>query len=143
MLRIAVELTVRWASALPIRRALALQSFGAHGLGKPGAKAMLEGPENRDIVIDLAGIPHVLMTKELEDDLAKTMLTLPGRRGTTASSVEVPTIGNLLTARLRFPRVGGLNPDAGSAEVSLSSGPLRFREEFKLRSMVYEGRLEL
>jgi hypothetical protein len=142
MLRLAVDLTIRWASALPIRRAYALQEFGQGGLANDKARALL-GEEPRGTILELAGIPHALATRELEQNLAKARLSVPGRRTLTPASVEVPTMGVQVTARLLFPRIAALSPEAGEIGFFAESGSLKIDEKFKVRSMVYEGRVEL
>jgi hypothetical protein len=142
VLRLGVELIIRWASALPVRRALALQQFGRNGLDEDKARAMLS-EEPRDFLIELAGVPHALINSEVEQHLRKARLSVPGRRPLTPLSVEVPTIGRLVTARMTFPRAAGLSADAGAIRFRIESDMLPVVEEFKLRSMVYEGRLEL
>jgi hypothetical protein len=142
MLRVGVELIVRWASALPVRRALVLQEFGRQGLG--GEKARLRLSEQpRDYVIELAGIPHMLVKPEFERQLRQARLSVPGSRTLSPLSVELPGIGTHVTARMAFTRVENVAPEAGVATFSLEAEDLKIKQDFKLRSMVYEGRLEL
>jgi hypothetical protein len=140
VLRVGVDLIVRWATALPVRRALALQEFGRDGLANTRAIQMLtEEPD--EIVLDLAGIPHALVGQELERNLAKAKLTASNRRPLNPLSVEVPTMGAQVTAKLRFVRFENLDPE-GTIEIVIP-GALPISERFKLRSMVYEGRIAL
>lgn len=141
-LRVGVDLIVRWASALPVRRALALQGFGRDGMDQEKARAMLS-EQPGEYVIELANIPYAFVSSALERQLRAARLSLPGARSMTPTAVELPTMGTHVTAKMIFPRLKNLNSDAGVAAFSVESGTLRIREEFKLRSMVYEGRLEL
>jgi hypothetical protein len=135
---VGLDLIVRWASALPVRRALALQEFGRDGLDDPKAVAML-AEEPGHFVIEIAGFPPMMNGPELEQDLKKTELLLPRRRPAKPVSVEVTYV----TARLTFERAESLDPRSGVAGLNLGSPYLPIEEEFKLQSMTYEGRLEL
>jgi hypothetical protein len=141
VVRLGVELIIRWASALPVRRALVLQQFGRDGLDNANAQAKLSEPA--DFVIELAGIPHLIVTSDFEKRLAKARLYVPGRRAMAPREVEIPSPGVHVTVRMTFARVPELTPDSGSIGLTLDSGPLRIDEEFKLRTMVYQGRVEL
>jgi hypothetical protein len=142
ILRVSVELIVRWASALPVRRALALQEFGRDGLGSEKAREMLS-EQPAGYVMELAGIPRMLLSPDLERQLRKARLSVPGARSSTPLSVELPTMGLFLTARMTFPRWKDAATGEGAAAFALDMCGLRIQQEFKLRSMLYEGRLEL
>jgi hypothetical protein len=144
VLRVAADVTVRWASALPIRQALALQEFGRDRLDDPRAKALLAARD--EFVIELAGIPRAIVgdtNEELVAELKKARLSVPGHRPLLPDSVELPTIGMYLTATLRFPRVTGIPVDSRKIELATRVGTTRLEQQFKIESMVSEGRLEL
>jgi hypothetical protein len=145
-LRLGVSATVRWASALPVRRAMVLQEFGRDGLEHPRALETLSR-QDTDYVIELAGLPRNIAggeTEGIRKQLLKSARLSPaGKRSAGPASVEVPGYGNLVTATLRFPRISDLNTEIGTIEFSAALGAARIAERFKLRSMVYEGRLEL
>jgi hypothetical protein len=121
---------------------MVLQEFGRDGLDHPKARAMLSDAP-AEFVIELAGIPHMLVTSELERNLGKARLSVPAARPLGPSSVELPSIGAHVTARLKFPRPKATTPDAGAVGFFMESGSLRIDEQFKLRTMMYEGRIEL
>lgn len=144
--RTAVSVIVRWASALPVRRATALQQFGRNGLNDDRAIALLNGtPE--EYIIELAGLPRNVAGKgpeEIQKQLMKTArLFTAGRRPLSPTTVTVPSYGLQVTAALRFPRYLNLTAEEGTVEVSAETGQVRLSEKFKLRSMIYEGQLEL
>ena len=141
-IRIGVELIVRWATALPVRRAMALQQFGRSGLESEGAKALL-AEEPKDYIIELAGVPHLVANEEFVRQLQNAKLSFDGRRPSPALSAEVAGVGTRLHARLTFPRAEQLTPDSGTAVLTVNAGGLKIEEEWKLRSMIYEGKLEL
>ena len=144
--RAEVYLTVRWSSALPIRQALALERWGRRGVDQPEAVAFLNEPPS-DYVIEIFGMPARLGaegTKNLERDLKKTArLLLKGRRPIEPLTVEVPEHGEHLSAELHFPRLEPVSADMGDLQFHAAAGGLEIESKFKLKAMVYDGRLEL
>jgi hypothetical protein len=144
--RTEIYLTTRWASALPIRQALALSEFGVAGLDNDRAVELLK-PNEQEYVIEIAGFPTTLIRQGAErfaEELQKTArLTVPSRPAIVPASVNVPPHGMHLMATLRFPRLADLATKDGTIELSLESGAFKIRERFKLEKMVYEGQLEL
>jgi len=139
-------LTVRFSSALPIRQALALSEFGRAGLDDPRAVKLLT-TEPEECVVEVAGFPTISMNRgaaALAEDLRKSArLTVKGSAPVAAKAAEVPEHGMHLVATLRFPRFGDLPVADGVLQFSAGSGTIRIEQPFKLKQMVYRGRLEL
>lgn len=140
--RMGVDLIIRWASALPVRRAMALQEFGRGGLDQPGALELLNTPPEH-FVIELAGLPSSLVNAEFERNLAKARLVLPGGKMVKPAVVDLPAFGVNVNATLRFPRSEQGVSEDGRIELYVQAGTLSIEEKFKPRQMMYEGRLEL
>jgi hypothetical protein len=143
--RTEIYLTARWASALPIRQAYAIQDFGRGGLDSPEVIQRLFS-EPAEYVLELAGFPTILFKKgsqELEDSLAASAITVPGRPPVAPNSVIVPAHGMHLMATMRFPRFANLQPGDGSITLTASAGMIYIEHGFRLKSMVYQSRLEL
>jgi hypothetical protein len=144
--RTEIYLTSRWSSALPIRRALALQEFGADGLETEKALELLNASP-AEYVIEVAGFPTTAVpqgAKKFAAELLDTArLTVRGRPPMPATSCDVPEYGMHLVATLRFPRFKDLSAGEGQIEVVAQSRRMNIRERFKLKSMVYAGSLEL
>jgi hypothetical protein len=143
--RAEVYLTIRWSSALPIRRALALERWGQRGLETPDAVEFLNR-EEPDYVIEIFGLPASLASqgaKPLEKDLAKTARLVWKGQMLKPIGVEVPEYGEHLSAELRFKRSDAITPDQGIVEFRAETGPMKIATKFKLSAMTYEGRLEL
>ena len=144
--RTAVSVITRWASALPVRRATALQQFGRNGLNDERAIELLTRTPD-EYVIELAGLPRNVAGKgpeEIQKQLMRTAkLFIAGRRPLTPTKVTLPSYGLQVTASLRFPRHANVTAEEGTVEISAEAGQVRLAERFKLRSMVYEGQLEL
>jgi hypothetical protein len=137
-LRAEIYLTIRWASALPVRQALALEQ--AKTLELPRAT-------EAEYVIEIAGFPTTLFpqgARRLEAELAKSArLSAAGRRTVTPASVSVPGHGMHLMATLCFPRFEPLDAKDRDITIWANSGSLSIEQRFKLKDMVYEGHLEL
>jgi hypothetical protein len=144
--RTEMYLTVRWSSALPIRQALALQLYGREGLEDPRAVDLISKPE-RDYVVDVAGFRPAMVPQgaaAFEKELMKSAkLTAKGRRLLAPTSVQVPEHGMHLTATLRFPRWENLSQEDGEVRFYAEAGAAKIDCPFKLKPMVYRGRLEL
>ena len=80
----------------------------------------------------------------LAEDLRKSArLTIKGSAPVPAKAAEVPEHGMHLVAAIHFPRFVDLPAADGVLQFSASSGTIRIEQPFKLKQMVYRGRLEL
>ena len=144
--RTEIYLTTRWSSALPIRRAIALQDFGADGLQSDKAFELLNR-QPTEYVIEIAGFPATMIRQganRFEAELLRSArLLVKDRTPMRATSAHVPEYGNHLVATLRFPRWADLSAREGTIDVTAQSGRMSIRERFKLKDMVYGGNLEL
>ena len=57
--------------------------------------------------------------------------------------MQVPEHGMHLMATLRFPRFENITAEDGVVQFSAEAGPARIECPFKLKAMIYRGRLEL
>lgn len=134
--RTEVYLTTRWASALPVRQAMALLQ----------AREAPE-PQQTDYVIELAGFPATLVNLKpliLQRELAKSArLWVNGRKPIAPLDVDVPEHGMHLQATLRFPRWSDLGINDGAVDVIARTPWFGIEQRFKLKDMVYADRLEL
>jgi len=141
-----VYLTTRWATALPVRQAMALQMYGRGGLRDARAEKLLRG-EEAEYVVEIAGFPVGMApqgVRRMEAQLAESAtVTVKGRKPVHATAASVPEHGNHLMATLRFPRMENLSAEDGLIEVYARAGAIEMVQKFKLREMIYRGRLEL
>ena len=141
-----IYLTTRWASALPMRQALALLEFGKSGLNSPRAVERLQ-TDPKEYVIEVAGFPVGMIPQGVRRFeaamMASASLLVKGRKPLRPASASVPEHGNHLTATLRFPRLENLSEEDGLIELTAHAGPMDISQKFKLREMSYKGRLEL
>lgn len=143
-----IYLTARFASALPVRQALALHLHGKEGVAAGRAREILQ-PEKaaEEIVVELAGFPVAMATRgvrRLEAELLESaQITVKGHQPIRAVASSIPEHGEHLMATLRFPRKLALTGEEGTLEFWATSGPIEIQPRFKLRDMEYRGRLEL
>ena len=141
-----IFLTTRWASALPIRRARALQQFGRDGLESKEAVEILNTPPE-EYVIEIAGFLTTMVPqggKRLAAELKQSArLIVPGHRPAAPASCNVPEHGMHLMATLTFPRFDDVNSREGYIELTAKVRGMELQERFKLKEMTYRGKLEL
>ncbi len=141
-----IFLTTRWASALPIRRAQALQEFGRERLGSEEAAKRLNAQPS-DYVVEIAGFPATIVRQDAERFARElknsARLAVPGRRPVAALTSEMPEPGMHLMATLTFPRFEGLHQKEEYIEISAAVRGIKISERFKLKDMIYGGNLEL
>lgn len=144
--RTEVYLVVRWKSALPVRQALALAEFGRKQLDDPRAVELLNR-EPANLELQIAGFPALLFTDRataLESQLRQSArISIPGRPPVPPDSVAVPPQGNHLMAELSFSRFATLTPADKSIRLSFTVDGARIEHDFKLKDILYQGRLEV
>lgn len=143
----AVPVIIRWQTALPVRQALARARFGAEAATSPEAAQMLAA-EQRTYVIGVAGLPPMFLRgAEPEKLKAAAVLKVKGHEPLHAADVRFSRQDNRITLFLVFPRTepGGyvIRLDDGEVEFALRLAGGDIRRKFKLKDMVYEGKLEL
>ena len=123
-----------------------MQEFGANGLESEKARELLNATQ-AEYVVEIAGFPTTVIrqgAKRFAAELLDTARILaPGRAPLRATSSHVPEYGMHLVATLRFPRFDDLDRKEGTIDVVAQSGSMNIRERFKLKDMVYGGKLEL
>ncbi|MBK5291170.1 MAG: hypothetical protein JJE04_05780 [Acidobacteriia bacterium] len=141
-----IYLTIRWSSALPIRQAVALERWGKDGLDKPEAMEWL-GRREKDYVMEIFGFNVTAVPKGakwLEEQLTRSASISGKGRRRQPSTVRVPEHGMHLSAELRFPRSESeFTPDEDSVRFTAEAGAIKIDLRFKLKEMVYGGKLEL
>jgi hypothetical protein len=134
-----VRLVVRFVSALPVRQAMMRARYGDEVRNSPKAAQVLSTPDNY-YVVAIAGLRRppgdVQVVKE------KSSLRVKGKE--PFGPVQVQVENTLIV--LFFPREGHpVAVEDGEVEVQVQlpglTSPIRLA--FKLKDMVYEGKLEL
>jgi hypothetical protein len=140
-----------WESSAPIKEAIAKAKYGAEAGTSAEAKAYLEHPEEY-LVLNVAGLPaSAEEAGEGENKAAllkSSTLSAKGKTPLNAVQVQFTKRERMVDAVFFFPRAAAGSAEAFSAEdkelefsAKFDKLPLKYR--FKLKDMVYHGKLEL
>jgi len=136
-----VMLVVRWQSALPVKQATAAARFGAEVTTTREAIEFL-GRREPFYVIAVAGLPPEALPGA---DKLKSGAVLKARNKAPmpVAEVTVQAQGKLAAVYFAFPRSQPIALEDEETEFSLRLGSSDIKRKFKLKEMVYDGRLEL
>ena len=144
------QVLVRWESALPVRRALDRQQVQAGNLTPEQAEQYFEqAPSEYEVV--LGGTPMVEMTDTtLEEVKASTYLKTGDKQRITAQDVRVSQLpeeslaeGQVPNLYFAFPRATPIELRQKSVEFFAEVGQFKIKKKFKLKDMLFKGKLEL
>lgn len=143
----SADLLIRWASALPIRQAVALYKARDARSDDAAALNRLVGVAGPDYVLEIHGLPAEVAhlgasTLELAATRAVTVRTASGRTLRPARS-EARLDGLNVTLFLHFPRSAEITLADRELDVEADFEIFRFKERFSLRSMRYLGHLDI
>lgn len=140
------DLIVRWASALPIRQAVALFKQ-RDGKLDPSKVNELVGVPSPDYVIEIRGVPAEIAHSGAEsiELIARQgcLLTTRGGRTIRPSGARVSIQGATITVLVHFPRIEPIRLAEREVEFSGSFQIFEVRQKFRLAAMTYLGRLDL
>ena len=141
----SLTLVVRWQSALPMRQAIAKQKFGSEAGTSPESKKLLDGDQKYYAVL-VSGLPGRMLgaSDDMKSNLLKaTTLSVKGKDPISAADLQ--TAGNEQKAVVMFffPRTSPIDADDKEVEFSSKFGPIIVKQKFKLKEMVFNGKLEL
>jgi len=140
-----------WQTALPVKQALAKAKYGAEAGTSAEAKAFLER-EEQYFVLNMSGLPANLARAAEGDNkaglLKLTSLSVKGKDPVAAMDVQISKREKAVDAMFVFPRMMPGSPAPFSVDdrelefsTKFDKTPVRYR--FKLKDMVYHGKLEL
>jgi hypothetical protein len=138
----SATIVARWQSALPVKQAFVRLKYGAEAATSPDAKKILEREETTyEIVLSgpfgpllRSGNPET-MKKGLMD---ASSLSAKGK-DVMPTDVQVGAKDMLFT----FPRTTAFTLDDKEVDFSTKLGDLTLKYKFKLKDMVYNGKLEM
>lgn len=137
---------VRWHSALPVKQALMRAKFGDEVATSREAAEFLARSETA-YVVGVSGLPAHLAPAEAAQLRANAFLRRKGRPLLPAVDAQVASGESSVYLLLFFPRSqdgsAAITPADGQVELQLQLGLLNLRRSFKLKDMVFEGKLEL
>jgi len=139
-------ITVLWASALPVKQAIALSKLTAEQTLTDQARREIERSES-DYVVGVYGIPAVVAhsgANLIESDIYRTARLRTARDLIMPPhSVYCPIEGAKIVITMRFSRDKPLTAQDRWVECSGSSELFQFRARFNLRQMMFEDELAL
>lgn len=143
----SVLATVRWQTALPVKQALAKTRFGDEVKNSPEAASLL-GQREPFFVVALAGLPRKFVRTSAQRIKSNSILKVKNKPPIAAASVRGEALPNeRAVVYLTFPRtqngVPAISIEDAEVEFDLDLGPSDIKRKFKLKDMVYEGKLEL
>lgn len=129
-----VRVTVRWESALPVRQAMAKRM---------DAELTEESPS---YIIAVAGLPRRSRSDDDDPDRLErvriaTTLSAKGRSGLAPQKLDLAKDGTTLL--FVFRRDEPFSLDDKEVEFVTNMGPMELKRKFKLKEMVYQGKLAL
>jgi hypothetical protein len=140
------SLIIRWASALPVRQAVALYKQRDAKL-EPSKINELVGVPSPDYIVEIRGVPAEIAHSGAEsvELIARQGSLLTTRTGRTIrpSRATVSIQGTTLTIQVHFPRADPLRKEEHSVEFSGNFQIFEIKQTFRLAAMTYLGHLEL
>lgn len=140
----SAQVVVSWPTALPVKEAIAKAKYGKEVGTSPEAKAFLER-EEQFYVIEVSQLPfRGRSTDEFREALLKSaVLNVKGKDSVHAMDVQVNPRGRTLDLFFMFPRQRVFTLEDSEIEFNAKAGDVPIKQRFKLKDMVFNGKLEL
>jgi hypothetical protein len=133
---------VRWHSALPVKEAFARMKFGSESATSPDAQKML-APETTSYIVGLGPLPMQMLRGDAAAIKSAATLSVKGKDPTVAADVKAERQGNAATLILFFPRTNSITVEDNEVEFAFKLNSLNVKKKFKLKDMMFDGKLEL
>jgi hypothetical protein len=141
-----ITVYVRWRTALPVKQALVRARFGDEAATSPDAAKFLSAQETHHI-IEIAGVPMPMLRIKPDQLKAGAQLRIKDKPPIQAVDLKAGRDENRINLYLIFPRQQDGTPvivlEDKEVEVLLKAGPLDIRRKFRLKDMIFEGKLEI
>jgi len=141
-----ISVTLLWQTALPVKQALAKRRFGSEAGTSPDAKALLERPD-QVYVLTMIGMPGFTLGAAQGDKkaalLESTMLTVNGKPPLKAIDVQVSGGRGTGNVSFLFPKTTTFTDEDKEMEFSSKFDKTTVKKKFKLKDMVFNGKVEM
>jgi hypothetical protein len=142
----SATIVARWQTALPVKEALVRLKYRSEAATSPEAAQLLARQET-DYLLVLTGQLRPFLRGN-PDSLKKALIdaSLLSAKGKTAlkpSDVQLGASGTAVDAFFYFPRSAPYTLDDKEVEFSTRLGDVALRYKFRLKDMVFNGKLEL
>jgi len=138
--------TLLWQTALPVKQALVKRQYAAEAGTSPAAKAMLDR-EEKFYVLTLIGVPGNLLAATQGNQKAvlldMTALTVAGKPPLKPVDVQVSSGRGPGTVSFLFPKTTAFTAEDKEMEFSSRFDKTPVKHKFKLKDMVFNGKVEM
>lgn len=139
-----LPVTIRWESALPVREALLRSRSGDHLSVFGDAHAKLNGPGSNYIITVIG-----LLTNDQSRDrervrkelMGAAKLVRTGKAPVRPEDVELDATANAI--QVFFPRTDPISLNEREVTFELQFGSMTVQKKFRLKTMIYKGKLDL
>jgi len=138
---VRVRLTISWRSALPLKQATARQHAGKDGTLAPEAEAAL-AREEEFYVLAIQGLPPQY-TRSGPTSTIDAFLRRAGKPDIPAARGAAQPGRDGAILLVGFPRTDPITLTDGDIEFEVKIGELSVKKKFRLKDMVFHGKLEL
>jgi len=138
---VRVRLTISWRSALPLKQATARQQAGKDGTMPPEAEAALAREEEL-YVVAIQGLPPQY-TRSGPTSTIDAFLHRAGKPDIPAARGAAQPGRDGAILLVGFPRTDPITLTDGDIEFEVKIGELSVKKKFRLKDMVFHGKLEL
>jgi hypothetical protein len=141
-----IPVTLFWQTALPIKQALIKRQYGAEAGTSPEAKAKLDRVD-QVYVLTLAGVPGFMLGAAQGERKATlldlTTMTVSGKPPLKAVDVQVSGGRGTGNVSFLFPKTATLTVEDKEVEFSTKFDKTPVKHKFKLKDMVFNGKVEM
>jgi hypothetical protein len=138
----SIMAVVRWHSALPVKQAVARIRFGDEAATAPEAAKML-AREETSYVVGIANLPPMAMRAKPDQIKSTAFLKVKGKEPIAAADVRAERDqANRVNVYLVFPRTP-IEVSDQEVEVTVKLATIEIHRKFKLKDMVFDGKLRL
>jgi hypothetical protein len=141
-----LTLYIRWQSALPVKQAVARAKYGAQAASSPDAKQYLATDEPSYVIV-VDGLNRGILGGGDADAIKKTSLEqtaliIKGKEPIKPTDFRIVGQGRI-SAVFAFPKTNPIDVDDKEVEFQTKLGTVSIREKFRLKDMMFNGKLEL
>ena len=140
-----INVTVRWASALPVKQAVIRARYRGDFEESEQDKQLLNMKDEQYVVL-LSGLPSRMargLQRSTDRIRQMTVLHRKKKDPIAAASVEVLPRDQFVEIFMFFPRDEAIALEDKDVELRTQVGPFKIKRKFKLKKMVYNDKLEL
>lgn len=140
-----INVTVRWASALPVKQAIIRARYKGDFEESEQDKQLLNMKDEQYVVL-LSGLPSRMargLQRSTERIKQMTVLHRKKKDPIAAASVEVLPRDQFVEIFMFFPRDEAIALEDKDVELRTQLGPFKIKRKFRLKKMVFNDKLEL